>query len=69
MNWLKVGIVGTIVSALCCFTPLLVITLGAIGLTALIPSLDTFLIPALVLFVCMTGYGFWRKTKCHQPTT
>jgi len=68
MNWLKVGFVGTIVTALCCFTPLLVITLGAIGLAALTPSLDSVLIPILVLFICMTLYGLWRKTKCQQPT-
>jgi len=69
MNWLKVGVVGTIVTVLCCFTPFLVITLGSIGLAALVPSLDTVLLPALVLFICMTLYGLWRKMKCQQPTT
>lgn len=66
MNWLKVGFVGTIVTSLCCFTPLLVITLGAIGLAALTPSLDSVLIPILVLFICMTLYGLWRKKNANN---
>jgi len=69
MNWLKAGIVGTIVTALCCFTPILVIAFGAIGLTAFVPILDTVLLPALVIFIGMMVYGLWRKTKCQQPTT
>ena len=31
---LKVGIIGTIIVALCCFTPILVILFGAVGLAA-----------------------------------
>jgi len=31
---LGIGIVGTVIAALCCFTPVLVILLGAVGLAA-----------------------------------
>ena len=28
------GVVGTVIAALCCFTPILVVLLGAVGLSA-----------------------------------
>jgi mercuric ion transport protein len=58
---LKVGLVGTLVTALCCFTPILVILLGAAGLALLAPWLDAVLLPALVLFIGITIYALWRK--------
>ena len=60
---LKVGITGTIIAALCCFTPILVIILSAVGLSALIGILDLVLFPALGLFVAMTGYALWKRRK------
>ena len=54
---LKVGIIGTIVAALCCFTPILVVLLGALGLVSLGAYLDFILIPALIIFVGMAFYG------------
>jgi len=44
---LGTGIIGTIIAALCCFTPLLVILLSAIGMSAIIGYLDLVLLPAL----------------------
>ena len=60
---LKVGIIGTIIAALCCFTPILVIILSAVGLSALIGILDLVLFPALGLFIAMTGYALWKRRK------
>tara|TARA_R110002111_G_scaffold243436_1_gene305432 strand:- start:133 stop:375 length:243 start_codon:yes stop_codon:yes gene_type:complete len=60
---LKTGIVGTVVVALCCFTPVLVVLLGAVGLGALVGHLDAVLMPALVLFVGLTIYAMMRKPK------
>ncbi|MBL4645137.1 MAG: mercury resistance system transport protein MerF [Rhizobiales bacterium] len=57
---LKIGIVGTVVSALCCFTPLLVILLGAVGLSAVVGALDMVLLPALGIFVLLTLYALLR---------
>ena len=31
---MKTGIFGSIIAALCCFTPVLVVLLGAVGLSA-----------------------------------
>jgi mercuric ion transport protein len=33
---LKIGIIGTVVAALCCFTPILVVLVAAVGLFILI---------------------------------
>lgn len=61
-----IGIIGTIVTALCCFTPVLVILLGAIGLSALTGYLDYVLFPALGFFILLTFYAVWRRKKRHQ---
>ena len=58
---LKVGIVGTVVAALCCFTPVLVVLLGAAGLAAAIGWLDYVLLPALVLFLGLTVVALWKR--------
>ena len=46
---LTTGIVGAIIVALCCFTPILVVLLGVVGLSATVGYLDYVLMPALVL--------------------
>jgi mercuric ion transport protein len=63
---LKVGIVGTIVAALCCFTPVLVVLLGAVGLAAVIGWLDFWLLPALAVFLVITGYALWKHQKARS---
>jgi mercuric ion transport protein len=57
--------IGTAVVALCCFTPLLVIVLGLVGLSFLTPYLDYVLLPALVglLGVTVVSYRQWRKAQ------
>jgi Membrane transport protein MerF len=60
---LRFGIVGAIVAALCCFTPLLVLLLGAVGLASLTGYLDYVLLPALVFFVGLTMYAMYRKRR------
>lgn len=63
------GTVGSVVAAICCFTPLLVVVLGAAGLAAWLGWIDYVLIPALVFFLGVTAYGFYlrrcRKTAAH----
>jgi mercuric ion transport protein len=58
---LRFGIVGTIIVALCCFTPVLVILLGAVGLASLTGYLDKVLLPALAIFIALTAYALYRK--------
>lgn len=60
---LSIGIVGTAVAALCCFTPLLVVVLGALGLGAALAWLDLVLLPALAVFAAITGFALWRLRK------
>ena len=60
---LSIGIVGSVVAALCCFTPLLVVVLGLIGLSALTAPLDLSLVPALILFLLITVYALWKQAR------
>ncbi len=54
---------GTILVALCCFTPVLVIVLGAIGLGTILPYLDFVLLPALMVMIVLTAVSYrrWKK--------
>ncbi|MFQ5589115.1 MAG: mercury resistance system transport protein MerF [Nitrospiria bacterium] len=62
---LVTGLIGSIVAALCCFTPVLVILLGAVGLSAAVGYLDFVLLPALFVFVGITIYAVLkRKPDC-----
>lgn len=58
---LKVGIIGTIVAAVCCFTPLLPFLLGAIGISWFVGYLDIILLPLLVVFALMTLFALWKR--------
>lgn len=60
---LRIGIIGTIVTALCCFTPVLAILLGAVGLSAVLGWLDVVLLPALVFFIGLTAFALWRRKR------
>ena len=60
---LRVGIVGTIVAAVCCFTPALVLALGAVGLSAWLAWLDYVLLPGLLLFLAITVFAWFRLRR------
>ena len=60
---LKTGAVGTIIAAICCFTPFLVVVLGAVGLSAWLGWLDFVLLPALGICVLILAYGIYRVRK------
>jgi mercuric ion transport protein len=60
---LRTGLIGTVVTALCCFTPILVILFGVIGLSAVLGWLDYVLLPALAVFVGITIYALWRRQQ------
>lgn len=60
-------IAGTVLAALCCATPILVITLGAIGLSAFTPYLDYVLMPALIILIIIAWISYTRyKKSCAQ---
>ncbi len=56
-RWVWIGSIGAGVAALCCFTPILVLLLGAAGLAALTGYLDYVLLPALLVFLGILVYG------------
>jgi mercuric ion transport protein len=58
---LKIGIIGTVIAAVCCFTPILVILLATVGLSAVLGWLDFVLIPALLIFMGITAYALWKR--------
>lgn len=58
----KAGIWGSVIAVICCFTPVLVVGLGFIGIAAFTPYLDYLLLPLLGLFLVLTIYG-WLKQK------
>lgn len=66
---LRLGIVGTIIAALCCFTPVLVVLLGAVGLSATVGWLDYVLLPALAVFAGITIYAVIRRQRAPRPGT
>ena len=60
---LTTGIVGIIITALCCFTPVLAVLFSVVGLSALLGWLDIVLFPALAFFIALTIYAIWRRQR------
>ena len=60
---LKMGVIGAVILALCCFTPVLVMLLGVVGLSAMLGWLDYVLLPALAFFIGLTIYAVWRRQR------
>ncbi len=60
---LSLGPGGSLIAVLCCFTAILVWTLGALGLAAWAAALDYVLPPALLLFVGLTVHALLRKSR------
>lgn len=63
------GGLGAFLTGLCCFTPLLVWALAALGAAALTAYLDWVLLPLLFLFIAMVLVGLNRRRKaaCDVP--
>jgi mercuric ion transport protein len=54
------GAAGSVIAAICCFTPVLAIAFGLIGLSAWVGWLDYLLFPMLAFFLGLTGYALYR---------
>ncbi len=63
---LRTSIIGTVVAALCCFTPVLVVFFSVVGLWALVGYLDYVLFPALGFFILLTLYAHWRTQNAAK---
>jgi mercuric ion transport protein len=60
---IKTGAIGAAVAAICCATPVSVIALGAVGLSALTGYLDIVLLPILALCIGVLGYGLYKRRQ------
>ncbi|MHA1528492.1 MAG: mercury resistance system transport protein MerF [Alphaproteobacteria bacterium] len=60
---LRTGVIGSIIVALCCVTPILVVLFGVVGLSAAVGYLDFVLLPALAVFLSITGYALWKRNR------
>jgi mercuric ion transport protein len=58
---LRTGIIGSIITAICCFTPILVVIFTAIGLAAIVGYLDYVLFPLLAIFLGAAWYGIYKR--------
>ncbi|MDE3144814.1 MAG: mercury resistance system transport protein MerF [Bacteroidota bacterium] len=69
---LYAAVAGTVLAALCCATPILVLTLGAIGLGVFTPYLYYVLMPALIILIMVVwvSYDRYKKacSKCEMIT-
>ena len=63
---MRIGIVGAVVAAICCFTPVLVVLLGALGLAGAIGMLDYVLFPSLALFLGIMVYALWKRRTARS---
>ena len=66
LRLLKVGLTGLVILALCCFTPILVVVFGAIGLSAVLVWLDYILLPLLLIFVAVTIYAIVKLNSAAK---
>ncbi|MBL4750362.1 MAG: mercury resistance system transport protein MerF, partial [Amylibacter sp.] len=53
---LRRGLIGSVIAALCCFTPLLVLVFAGVGLSAFIGWLDYALFPLLFASLAIVAY-------------
>lgn len=60
---LRTGIAGSVIAVVCCFTPLLVVLLGAIGVSAWLTWLDYVLFPLLLISLGITFYALMNRAK------
>ena len=55
---------GTVVVAVCCFTPALVLLFAVLGISSLIGAwLNPILLPALTTFLYLTTYALMRRKQ------
>lgn len=62
-RFVRTGLFGAVITAICCFTPLLVGALTAAGMAAAIAWLDIILLPLLGLFLGMLFFGLAGKAR------
>ncbi len=64
---MRTGIIGSVVAAVCCFTPALVVLFGAVGLSAWLGWIDYVLFPALFAFLGLVAHAFYLRAGQVGP--
>lgn len=64
---LKWGLGGALFAALCCFTPLLVVIVAGVGLSALTGWLDYALFPLLFFSLAVVAQALWLRAGKPGP--
>lgn len=64
----RLGLLGAIVAAFCCFTPVLVLILGAAGLSAIVGGLDYLLFPALFASLGVISQALYLRSGRKGPS-
>jgi chromate transport protein ChrA len=65
---LRNGVIGTVIAALCCFTPVLVILLGFAGLSGIIGGLDYSLFPLMFVSMGMVSIALFIRSGRKGPS-
>ena len=60
---IRTGIAGTAIAMLCCLTPVLTLLFGVIGLAAWLAWADYVLLPALLMFMAIAAFDFYRARR------
>ena len=63
-RWFSLGVIGAALACLVCLTPLAVVSLGALGLSAWAGYLDVALLPVLAAFLALAIYRY--RVSCRR---
>ena len=69
---LGVGVTGALVTAVCCAPPILVVSLGALGLSAWAAKLDYVLLQIIAASLALVAIALYRRRQaatCCAPQT
>ena len=59
----RTGMIGAILAVVCCFTPLAVWLVAALGLTALNPYLDPIIFTVLAVSILLMVVAWYRSRR------
>ncbi|MEP3562382.1 MAG: mercury resistance system transport protein MerF [Marinobacter sp.] len=60
---IKIGVIGGVFTALCCFTPILIWMFALLGISALVGYLDYVLFPMLAIFLVFLVIGLVQRWR------
>ncbi len=65
---LRRGLIGSVLAAICCFTPLLVVVVTGAGLSAIVGWLDYALFPLLFASLGLVAHALWLMSQKRGPS-